>query len=327
MRIDILAALPHYVDHLKPVWDALPREARGVFAARGAGAQRAAKLGLRHEANLERSDRLTLVAAHTDYKLARTLGRPVAYLNHGVGQSWRDPSGRLIPTGCGEARDGVVVFLTPGPHATSVTREANGPAANIVEVGSAKVETLRRHPKPAEPLLVFSTHWDHTEVPESRSVLGEYLPAVTELAKDLPVAIHAHPRVTAHWRLLAKRRGIEFIETFDEVCERGTAYATDASSTLFEFAALDRPVIVLNGMKYRRHHQHGLRFWQASRVGVNADGPGTLRQAVAHALEDPPHQQRLRREAVALAYHPFDGLAADRAVNALLAAAAQLRAA
>lgn len=208
------------------------------------------------------------------------------------------------------------VFLTPGLHATTVTREANGPTATIVQVGSAKVEGLRCLPTPREPLLVVSTHWDHRLVPESRPALPAYLGVLK--GAPMPIALHAHPRLAWWAREQARQLGIEYIETFHEVCVRATIYATDSSSTLFEFAALDRPVIVVNGRAYRRDHHHGLRFWDAANVGVQVDTPEEFAAAVTTALADLPEQQELRRAAVRLAYHPFDGLAATRAVDALL---------
>lgn len=317
--IDVLASQPHYVDHLAPVWQALPEEHRGVFVAVAGARARADALGIWTAEGLEPTVRLTLVASHADYVEAfERRSRPVAYLNHGVGQSWRDARGRLIPSGCGEARPGVRLFLTPGPHATSVTQEANGVGANISMVGSPKVEALRESPAPVEPLLVYSTHWDHKVVPEAKSVFSRYLPALCHA--PVRVALHAHPRVAGYVRAHADGLGIEFIESFQEVCECATVYATDSSSTLFEFAALDRPVVVLNGPTYRRDHSHGLRFWEAANVGVQVDHAEAFPAAVTEALLDSPERREARAAALRLAYREFDGHAARRAVTALIAA-------
>lgn len=314
--VDAIATFPHFVDHLLPLWNALPVEQRGVFAARANAADHAARRGLQTVTRLPAPPRLTLVASHADYLEAHCQGgRPVAYVNHGVGQCWRDETGRLLERDVTKPRKGVRLFLTPGPHATHVTIEVN-PNATVVEAGSAKVEALRLIPRPVEPLLVVSTHWQHKLVPESNTALPTYLSVIKE--SPIPVALHAHPRI-AYWvRNEAQNLNLEFIETFDEVCQRATVYATDSSSTLFEFAALDRPVVVLNGLTYRRNHHHGLRFWEAATVGVNVNHPSEFATAVAHAIEDAPGQREQRAAAIAMAYHPFDGHAADRAVTALL---------
>lgn len=312
--IHVLATWPHFVDHLRPVWEALPAPARGAFVAVGHAEAHAQRLGIKPTRSMPTAG-VVLVASPADYKAAVAAGRPVAYLNHGVGQAWRDDHGRLIPSGCGEPKPGVVLFLTPGPHATATTLEAN-PGARVVEVGSPKVEALRRIPRPADPLLVVSSHWDHKVVPESQTASREYLPALKDVC--FPVAVHGHPRRASWMRRTAEGLGLEFIASFEEVCERATIYATDSSSTLFEFAALDRPVIVLNSPVYRRHHSHGLRFWEAAEVGVNVDSPPELPAAVHVAAADSPERQEARRAALTLAYHPLDGCAAQRAAQALL---------
>lgn len=316
--VDAFASREHYVDHLAPIWAALPPEHRGTFITSGGAAARAEHLGIPTTNYLLTSARLTLVASEADYATAHNVHtRPIAYVNHGVGQAWRAPDRTLIPTGVGKPRPGARVFLTPGPHATSVTREAN-PHALITEVGSPRVEELRSAPAPTEPLLVVSGHWDMRATLESRSALPYYLPALRDRL-PMRVALHAHPRLRFWAEPQAAALGIEFIPTFTEVCRRATVYATDSSSTLFEFAALDRPVIVLNHPTYRREHSHGLRFWDAANVGVNVNHPHELPDAVVKAVLDHPPQRAARRKALALAYHPFDGRAADRAVRALLA--------
>src|SRR5690606_10641334 len=124
---------------------------------------------------------------------------------------------------------GVQLFLTPGPHATSVTLEAN-PGANVVEVGPAKLDAWLGT-RPLEPdLLVVSTHWDHRVVPEARTTLPLYLPSLKRLG--VRVALHAHPRIRRWVEPQAASLGLEFIPTFDEVLARAAVYATDCSSTL-----------------------------------------------------------------------------------------------
>lgn len=326
-QVDAVATWSHYVDHLAPVWKALPPEHRGTFyvptGARGRiTARHAATLGILTETLPSTpSDRLTLVAAVVDHQAARARGRPVAYQNHGVGQAWRRADGNLIPSGVGNPKPGTSVFLAPGPFAAAVTREVH-PDARVEVVGVPKLDhQVRSRPPHGRPLVVFSTHWDHTVVPEARSALAHYAAAIEKAARapDVDVALHAHPRVARTIERLATRARIPYIYTFAEVLERATAYATDSSSTLFEFAATGRPVLVLNAPTYRREHQHGLRFWEAATVGVNVDHPDELPAAVRLALADPPAQREARARALAIAYAPLDGRATQRAVAALLA--------
>lgn len=327
MKVDAVCAQPHYLDHVLPIWDALPETNRGDLICWHKARAAAQRLGLPHMTEVTESDRLTIVASVKDAKRAAAAGRPLAYTDHGTGQPFRDTQGRIIPEGVGEPRPEAAVILTGGPFITWVKHQINGPTANIVMTGSARVERLRQVPRPSEPLIVFSTHWDHTIAPEARGCMGTYWAAIKRLAKRYPVAVHAHPRTDGKWKREAQRAGLEFIDHFDDVVRRATLYAVDESSTLFEFAALDRPVLVLNAPWYRRDHHHGLRFWEASTVGVNVDTPAELEAKLQLALEDPPEQRRLRREAIAYAYREFDGLAAERAVAAILDTARLLQAA
>src|SRR5690625_7239322 len=123
--------------------------------------------------------------------------------------------------------------------------------------------------------------------------------------------MHAHPRIAGRTRemldrAVAKGRRescapegeydeIPFIHTFDEVLESASLYCTDASSTLYEYAATGRPVLVLNSRHFRKDVNHGLRFWEASEVGLNVwpkataeVTAGVLADAIVEALEDRP---------------------------------------
>lgn len=312
MRVHAYASQPHYADHLAPVWNALPAERRGAFHAINKGATRARELKLNYvDATPPAGVDPVLVAAVVDYRVVPTRS---IYLNHGVGQTWRNSDGSLIPTGVACPKPGVRLFLTPGPHATAATIQSQRAAA-VVEVGSPKLDPWLGH-KPREPLVVVSSHWDHRAAPESRSALPHYLPALRSIRA--PLALHAHPRLQAWASARAAELGIEFIPTFDEVLERATVYATDCSSTLYEFAATGRPVVVLNGPNYRREHHHGLRFWEASTVGVNVNGPSELPAAVEEAIEDAPARVAARAAALKLAYAPLDGRATQRAATAIL---------
>src|SRR5690606_11471308 len=96
--------------------------------------------------------------------------------------------------------------------------------------------------------------------------------------------------------------GIEVVERFEEVVERADVYCCDASSTLYEFAALDRPVGVLNDPKYRRDVEHGGRFWEAAHVGVQVDEPHELVPSIKRALRNTKADRDARADALALTY-------------------------
>ena len=129
---------------------------------------------------------------------------------------------------------------------------------------------------------------------------------------------HGHPRAWPTLKIVYDHWGIEKVRSFDHVMSRADCYVVDNSSTLYEFAATGRPVVVLNCPRYRRDVHHGLRFWDHI-PGIQCDSPEDLPGAIELALEDPPELREIREEAVAAVYPQHDGHATDRAVEALLA--------
>jgi CDP-glycerol glycerophosphotransferase (TagB/SpsB family) len=111
--------------------------------------------------------------------------------------------------------------------------------------------------------------------------------------------------------------GIRFVPEFDDIVRQADVYVCDNSSTLFEFATLDRPVVVLNAPWYRRDVNHGLRFWEYADIGVQVDSPDDLIAGIAEALNDSPARQARRREIVNELY-PFLGHAAQHAATQLV---------
>jgi hypothetical protein len=163
-----------------------------------------------------------------------------------------------------------------------------------------------------------SFHWPAYVCPEAGTAVGTFGPALASLARRFHVIGHAHPK--GDWPTRMKRiyrqAGIEFVPDFADVCRRADLYAVDNSSTMFEFAATGRPVVVLNARDYRRNVNHGLRFWDAAHVGVNVDAPGDLAPSVERALEDGGDLFADREDALGIVYAYRTG-AAPRAADAL----------
>ncbi len=111
--------------------------------------------------------------------------------------------------------------------------------------------------------------------------------------------------------------GVQFVGEFDDVLRRADVYVTGNSSTLYEFAALDRPVVVLNAPWFRRDVEHGMRFWEYADVRVQVDSPEDLQAGIAEALDDTPARQERRREILDVLY-PYRGHASKRAAEVLL---------
>ncbi len=137
--IDVLASWPWYVDHLRPIWLALPPEARGRFYVSARSSEAAEGLpGVtlgRMDGSLARSSPSPTATIARRASAGRTM---IALGQHGAGQSyWNDhpayPGGR----GQGEAS----LFLVPNETAAARTRAAY-PKARVEIVGCPKLDTL-----------------------------------------------------------------------------------------------------------------------------------------------------------------------------------------
>lgn len=238
---------------------------------------------------------------------------------HGAGQSYGGDKRRAVhpsyPGGGNNADVGL--FLVPNEHAADRWRRAY-PRTPVAVVGCPRLDVLpAREGDRSEPVIAVSFHWNDRAVPEMRSCDSVYMQAVVRLSKRFRVIGHGHPRrrdLARFWRALR----IPYVPSFDDVCRQADLYACDNSSTLFEFAATGRPVVVLNRKDYRRDVDHGLRFWEAATVGVNVNEPGGLEEAIRLALEDPTEQRDARERALSIVYAYRSG-GAKRAADAIMA--------
>jgi len=338
--IDFLGYEPHFVDHGAPVWHALPESLRGRYLVDPGLVDRAAALGIEAEpvlppkprrgVEVPAHDGLAFATSYGDLKKGRRLGyRRFAFLEHGIGQSYAgDPTNELaIHHGSysgGTDRDDVELFLQPNEHSADRWRRTY-PAASVAVVGCPKLDTLpAREPGPGSgPVVCVSFHWDgRSIIPELRSAWHHYHAALRPLAQRYRVIGHSHPRMAGTMSRVFRRLRCEFVEDFADVCRRADVYVTDNSSTLYEFAATGRPVVVLNAPWFRRDVEHGLRFWQASGVGVNVDQPERLPAGIDAALAD-DESTRCNREAALSTVYAHRSGAAHRAAIALAAWAGQ----
>lgn len=304
VRIDFYCTQAHYAAHLRPVYDALPPELKGRWYYRTlpAGTGR----------------RPTVVASYGDLVNVQRKGGPVVFMEHGVGLSYSNDH----PAFAGAAdRPRVELFLCPNEWAAARNR-ATHPHIPSVVVGDPAMDRwlpATTRVRPERTLVVVSWHWDSRIVPETRSAWPHYRQTVRQLrgwakADRYEVAGHAHPKAAKQLRGQYARASIEWIPTFDEVMERAWLYVIDNSSTLYEFAATGRPVLVVNAPWYRRSVNHGLRFWEAI-PGLQVNRPQDLRDGIRQALRDTPKVQAMREAAVASAYPIRDGTSAARAAG------------
>lgn len=333
MIVDFYASLAHYVDHLQPVWAAIPDEVRGTFWGESRALSRCRRLGVfARQGRPGRPRRVVVVAGAHD--VWRVRGHVPVLVEHGAGQAYDcdDPgwSG-------GIRREEVALFLCPNEVSAGRNRAAY-PSTPAVVVGSPHVEALRRirdhaafgpSDEGAKPIAALSFHHPGIgKAPEAGWALPHYetdLSAVVAQLRAAGVEVigHGHPRARRHFARLWSSLGVEHVETFDEVVRRASVYVVDNSSTAFEAAACGIPIVVLNAPWYRRDINLWPRFWACADVGINVSGPEDLAAAVVSALDDPPAVRAGRRRAVAEVYPLLDGEAAARSAEAIAHIAAR----
>jgi hypothetical protein len=314
MKLNFLATLPHYYDHIVPLWEHLPAELRGTFYC-GIDVWQQRPQCQAYAQIAHASSGLTLVASYGDYQL--TTGE-VIYMEHGVGHTYSDDHPAYAG---GKGKDRVVLFLNN--HA--ITHEKNlktYPQVPGVIIGTPKLDNVQPDIR-GRRTVCLSFHWNCALWPETHSALPHYKDILPALAKDprFNLMFHQHPRggdsPKSNLERLAQRLHVHFERDFDQVMEQADLYVNDNSSTLYEFLLTDRPVIALNAPWYRKNIHHGLRFWDDV-PGLMVDRPEDLARFIVEALSDPTHNLDERRR-IAQKYYPLHGASIDTAIGVLCA--------
>lgn len=316
------ASQPHYADHLAPIWLALDPDERGRFHVAGSRVRRhvVERLGIDPSEVVGGVPRpqggQVLVASQGDaYRVRR---RACALVEHGAGQAYDIEHGAYSG---GPGRDNVVLFLCPNEVSADRNRERYPEAAAEV-VGSARLDALRARAaqitvRPSGTAMSF--HWACPLSPEAGWALDHYrneLPAVKAHFGDRFVG-HGHPRYPGFFAQLWRDLGVLHAPWFPDLLRLAYVYVCDNSSSMYEWAALGRPVVVLNSPAYRRDIDLWPRFWRCADVGVQVDEPEALVDAMSLAAADPPAVARRRAEVAAEVFPHQDGRAAERSVGAL----------
>lgn len=321
MRLDVLAEEIQFVDHLAPVWKALPEVARGRFMTHFAFVRYAKTIGVDAVTRTDGTNPI-LVASLGDMKTAQRLGRTqIARMEHGSGQSYAgDPRHPIAHHGSyagGAGAEAVGLFLVPNQHSADRWQNAY-PEARVEIVGCPKLDELKPFERPeGAPIIGISVHWNWHWVPELLSAFIPYHDAFIALSKVHRVLGHAHPKAAPEVSRWFAKKAIPYAEHLAEVTDRASVFVCDNSSAMFEFAATGRPVVVMNLPDYRREVNHGLRFWDAAGVGINVERPRDLEAAVNLALQDPPEVAAAREAALDIVYARRTG-ASLRAATVLM---------
>lgn len=302
---------PHYLQHLLPVWLALPETDRGAcYTLSGRVAERAADYGI--QTRLGQPDRTAdgpvVVAGGNDVLGLR--GRPLVLLEHGAGQAYTGVDS--VSYSGGGHRERVRLFVVPNERVAS-RNEVRYPGA-VHLIAAPWLEWLRRT-TPTDPpdRVAFGTHWDCNLCPESRSAWRWWGDAARGWAANNPgLAVwHPHPRWQRTYRggWAAAFPEAQPCDKFEAAARSARLFVADNTSALFEWAALDRPVLVLDAPTYRQNVNHGLRFWEHADVGVRCADLADLPEAIAEARRDRPDVRARRAQITNAVFPVVDGSA------------------
>lgn len=267
------------------------------------------------------------------YAGAERLGHVRLFLTPGetVAEQWRAtyPAARAVAVGCPALDQHHTNQADPrneaDPSSERSSDEVQEPQDDEHEDDQHQ-DSEDRH----RTTVAVTSHWRCGVCPETMPALPRYEQALRELLETDNICQsydwvgHAHPRNSQRGRAMFDRLRIPFEVDPDVVLRRlvqnpgrqGSLLVADNTSLLYEAAALGIPVLVLNDPSYRRHVEHGLRFW--SHVpGLQCDGPTEFRGMLDAALEDPHWARGLRAHAVAHVYAHLDGRASERAADAI----------
>ena len=323
IRVAFFAALRFHAPILAPIRDALGGRAETLLAAD-------------RRAIVAFAPHVVVMAAspHLEYFRHHLPGAFIVNVRHGlIGKQGL----RRLPKRASARRfDAVCV----GDPLRKVHYESAGARPDIFwDTGYPQMDPLFRcDPPPALPLdparptLLYAPTWNLGL--SSAAMLGERLvDLVRAQAPDLNVIIKPHPvigdwrpRWMAGWaRLAAAHRGVHLVEdTHADVVPyllASDVLLSDASSVVFEFLALDRPIVLVTNPRHRADPAwlDDDIVWRWRDLGHEIGDAGELPGAVAAALGDPGARGERRRTYAQTLFGRFtDGRNADRAAEHIL---------
>jgi len=319
-QIDFLATQPHYIDHISPIWDALSIDNVGAFYVPQnliGYAQSRLKNNMylfAYENNSLDTYGLNpiLVCAYGDMKHAHRMNpeRQIYMMEHGTGHGFGTSA---YPNGPGD-RDLVSLFLPPNQYTADKIHTVRNTPCEVV--GTPKLDWIAGYPfhhsSPATVCISFHHGGKRTRIPEAGSAFEHYKDSIAGLKQHFNLVAHGHPLSRVRDIPFYASINVPFIEDFTEVMRVADVYVNDLSSTLYEFMATGKPVVVLNAPWFRRDIQHGLRFWDYSDIGFEVNDLSELQKAIETTLLNPGLFLHRRKKAIQDLY-PYLGHSVQRA--------------
>jgi CDP-glycerol glycerophosphotransferase (TagB/SpsB family) len=228
----------------------------------------------------------------------------------------------------------VKLYLAQSEYVKKKVARAHPKLPQVV-IGTPKLDdisrqrfSLRKGAKGHEgkPVVCISFHWDGKRVaPEAGNALAHYREVLPILAAqdDFQIIGHGHPKFREVLAAEYEAAGIETIWDFCEVMRVADVYVNDCSSTMYEFCATGKPVVVMNAPWFRRDKGGDIRFWDYADVGPQVETAEELLPAIRSVLEK--DLWMVQREKMLADLYPYRGYAAQRAAAAIEAFAGAMR--
>ena len=329
MRIDFLAAQPHYLDHMAPVWYILPNRYKGIFWIPETMLDYVdgtlfhdplLKVYNDDTPKLFRGTNPVLVASYGDMLHVHNANSslPILMMEHGTGHTFGKAA---YPNGPGK-RDHVTMFLSPNQYTVDKIHSVRQAPCHVI--GTPKLDKVIQEINPHRlakqtpadsPLIAIGFHWGtkRNRPPESGSAFEHYKDIIPELSRQYKLLAYGHPLAKAVYKPFYEDLGIEYTSDLFDVMKRADICINDLSSALYEFLVTGKPVIVLNAPWFRRDIQHGIRFWDYSDIGINVEKPEELMPTIENTLSNYIHVHLQQRSLATHDLFPFLGHSAERA--------------
>ena len=324
MKYNFVCLESHLIDHLAPIWNALPQENKTKFIVPKTLYNYANdKLisNLISIDNYESIPKLTkqdtnVVCSLHNYNQLKSTGKNVFYFEHGAGQIYNCDHASYASGG---GRKNVKKYFATNQICHDAFIKNHNAESYIV--GCAKLDQYSNRNWTKNNKICISFHWDCKVVPETQTSFfyyKDYLKKLQNSLKELGIELvgHGHPHSWDIFKYFYTSLEIPIMKNFDDIIEQCDMYIVDNSSTLFEFAATGKPVVVLNCPLYRKNIKHGMRFWEFADIGPQVDNANDLNKIVIDLYSNDTFKER--RQEITNIIYPYMGESTNRIIKYLI---------